>query len=142
MQDFKYISIRFLLFIWQLPQALLGLIILSFLKEKTIVAQRHHNTCYISPYFQGGISLGPIAIMGSYFKDKPADIAHEIDGHTVQSKILGWFYLPSVGLCSLLHAWLYDRKKSCYYDYWTEKWANRCAGVNVNEKCKLYLKEN
>lgn len=115
-----------LLYVWQLPQNLLGLLFLLFIRneKKHILAG---VTFYQSSTFPGGISLGQYIIMG-YATEK--DVKHEF-GHCIQSKILGWFYLPIVGLLSLLHAWIHDCKAigKTYYHYWTEKWADKLAGV-------------
>lgn len=84
----------------------------------------------------GGISLGPFAFVSSY-SNKPEVIAHETDGHTVDSKIFGPLYLFIIGVPSILWAWLYDNKKHCYYDFYTERRANRFAGLVVGKYCKL-----
>ena len=127
-----------LLCIWQLPQLIVGLVMWPFLGKKKLVADRHFNFCWKGSRMSGGISLGPIAYVSE--RSGPATIAHEVDGHTVQSKILGWLYLPLIGLESLLWAWLYNPKKHCYYDFYTEKSANYFAGLEVNEYCGLQFK--
>ena len=87
----------------------------------------------------GGISLGPIAYVSE--RSGEETIAHETDGHTVQSKILGPLYLLVIGIESFLWASFYDYKKHCYYDFYTESWANRCAGLTVDDKCRLRFKK-
>ena len=115
-----------LLYLWQLPQNLVGLLFLLFIKGEV-----KHNLAdiefYTSARFPGGISLGKYIVMG-YATEKR--VRHEF-GHCIQSKILGWLYLPIVGLCSGLHAWLHNCAKhgKTYYHYWTEKWADRLAGI-------------
>ena len=51
---------------------------------------------------------------------------HEF-GHTIQSRILGPFYLPFIGLPSIGHAgaWNLFGQEWNYYDFYTESWANR-----------------
>lgn len=127
-----------ILTIWQLPQFLISLVMLPFLGKKKLVADRHFNFCWKCDRMSGGISLGPFAFVSPNSGD--ATIAHETDGHTVQSKILSWLYLPIVGIFSLVHAWLHDSSKSCYYDYWCEKWANNCAGLKTDKYCRLKFK--
>lgn len=129
-----------LLCIWQLPQLLVGLVMWIFLGKKKLVADRHFNFCWKGEKMSGGISLGPFAFVSE--RSGAETIAHEIDGHTIQSKLLGIFYLPSVGICSLIHAWLYNPQKSCYYDYWCEKWANNLAGLETDSKCRLKFKNS
>lgn len=127
------------LIIWQLPQFLISLVMLPFLGKKKLVADRHFNFCWMAEKMQGGISLGPFAFVSPGLCSAES-IAHEVDGHTVQSKILSWLYLPIVGIFSLIHAWLHDPSKSCYYDYWCEKWANNCAGLKTDKYCRLKFK--
>ena len=115
-----------LLYIWQLPQNLLGLLFLLFIRneKKHILAG---VSFYQSPTFPGGISLGQYIIMG-YVTEKK--VRHEY-GHCIQSRYLGWLYLIIVGLPSLLHAALHDCRGigKTYYHYWTERWADRLAGI-------------
>lgn len=114
----------FLIYIWQLPQNLLGLLFLLF-----IGGEEKHSlngiTFYYSSRFSGGISLGRYIILGS---KNEKSVKHEY-GHCIQSKYLGWLYLIVIGLLSLIHAWLCRCKKHSYYDFWTEKWANKLGGV-------------
>lgn len=117
---------KVLLYIWQLPQNLVGLLFLLFIRGE----EKHSLygiTFYTSKRFRGGISLGKYIIMG-YATEKK--IKHEY-GHCIQSKKLGWFYLLVIGLPSLLHAWLHDCEKEgkAYYHFWTEKWADNLVGI-------------
>lgn len=117
-----------LLYLWQLPQNLLGLLFLLILrpdrKEQAGVVFHH------SPRMRGGISLGDYIIVGDHYTD--ADLWHE-EGHRLQSLLLGWLYLPVVGLPSLVWATLYGRVIKAtpggYYRFWTEKWADRLGDV-------------
>lgn len=128
-----------ILSIWQIPQLLVGLVMWIFLGKKELVADRHFNFCWKAKRMLGGISLGPISFVST--REGEEGIAHEVDGHTVQSKLLGWLYLPVIGLPSLIHAWFYERGESCYYDYWCEKWANKFAGLETGEDCRLRFKD-
>lgn len=117
------------LYLWQLPQHLLGLSILLIIKGEAKHSFKDIIYYYYDP-FPGGISLGNYMIIGEHWSKS---IKHEF-GHSIQSKILGWFYLPTVGICSGLHAATYEwrLKKgwvSSYYDYWTEKWADKLGNV-------------
>lgn len=132
-----YYIVYVLLVIWQLPQYTVSLIMWPFIGRKGKIAERHFNKCYSATKMYGGISLGPIAYVSRYFLDFPADIAHELDGHTVQSKILGPLYLFVIGIPSIIHAWLYNPKKKCYYGFYTEKWCNKLAKIHEDEKCQL-----
>lgn len=127
--------VRILLFIWQLPQFIVALVMLPFMGKLKAVASRHNNWCIEASNMVGGISLGPICYVSpNSSKEK---VAHELDGHTMDSKILGPFYLLLIGIPSILWAWLYDPTKHCYYDFYTERWANRHAKLKVVNGCHL-----
>ena len=93
---------RFLLIIWQLPQTLLGLLVLAFVKPEAGIIM-HGKLFLFSEKFRGGMSLGEIILFRS--RDcKESDMRNHELGHSRQSEILGWFYLPVIGLPSLFHA--------------------------------------
>lgn len=126
MEKFKQI----VLWIWQLPQNLVALVMLLILQGET----RHRLGSirfYFLKIFPGGITLGEYIIVGTR---QELTVRHEF-GHVLQSRYLGPLYLPVVGLCSLLHAWLNgvigccDRHPEGYYHFYTEKWADRLGGV-------------
>ena len=127
-----------ILCIWQLPQLIIGILMAPFVGKKTLVADRHFNFCWRGTNMNGGISLGPIAYVSEISKEPT--IAHETDGHTVDSKIFGPLYLLIIGIPSILWAWSYDSKKHCYYDFYTEKRANKFAKLKVTESCRLKFK--
>lgn len=81
----------------------------------------------------GGISLGPFAYVSK--SSGYATIAHETDGHTTDSKLMGPLYLFIIGIPSLLNA-AFDFTK-CYYGFYTEKRANRFANLEVTDRCAL-----
>ena len=135
-RSFLWWIIFILLCIWQLPQFLVAIVMLPFLGHKVKVADRHFNFCFCAKRMSGGISLGPFAFVSEY-SNTPEVIAHETDGHTVDSKLWGPLYLFVIGIPSILWAWLYDYKKRCYYDFYTEKRANRFAGLVVSDRCRL-----
>ena len=119
-----------LLFLWQLPQNLVALIILLFSKTEGVIAYR--NYCFALktklPQKAGGVSLGSFALISPSNAHDENTIRHELDGHTVDSKIFGPLYLLVIGLPSIIHLLHYDGRKN-YYDFYTERWANRHAGM-------------
>ena len=133
-------AVFILLCIWQLPQLLIGLIMWPFLEKKRLIADRHFNFCFEGENMSGGISLGPIAYVSKYMSKHTECISHELDGHTMQSKYLGPLYLFIIGIPSILWAWLYNPKKHCYYDFYTESWANNFANLDVDKFCNLKFK--
>ena len=116
---------RTLLYIHQLPQNLVG-VVLRLIHKGT---DTEYNDALVrrSQTMQGGISLGRYIIVNRYASRKT--IMHEY-GHCRQSQMLGWLYLIVVGLPSILHAAICRCKRHSYYDYWCEKWADKLGGVN------------
>ena len=119
-----------LLFVWQLPQNLVALIILLFSKTEGVIAYR--NFCFALktklPQRAGGVSLGSFALISPSNAHDEETIRHELDGHTVDSKIYGPLYLLVIGLPSVLHLLRHNGSKN-YYDFYTERWANKHAGL-------------
>lgn len=117
-----------LLFLWQLPQNLVGLLLRLIYKgydDKTngIIVRR-------SLKMSGGISLGRYIIVNQFSRDKT--INHEI-GHCKQSMYLGWLYLLVIGIPSIVWAGLYGSiikpTTNGYYKFYTEKWADKLGNV-------------
>lgn len=125
-----------LLYIWQLPQNLVGLIMLLFMKPYTSKEKYRGITYVVSKKMSGGISLGNYVILSSYYKDKVRHHKtwdHEW-GHARDSRMFGPLYLIVIGLPSLIWAWMYGTViKSTYngyYKFYTEKRADRLGGVD------------
>lgn len=116
--------LKVLSYIWCIPQNLLGLLFLLFIR-----GEERHTLNGISFYyakdFRGGISLGRYIILGD---KRERSVRHEF-GHCIQSRMLGPLYLIVVGLPSLIHAWLCKCDDHSYYDYWCERWADKLGGV-------------
>ena len=124
-----------LLFIWQLPQNILGLLVILF------TGARKWNPFYWrSDRGRFGVSLGCFIVLGA-LSDKYirwSSIKHE-RGHQKQSLYLGPLYLLLVGLPSvcrnlwdrLFHKqWSSDKRERWYYSRYPENWADRLGGVN------------
>ena len=125
-----------LLYIWQLPQNLLGLLLIAFYKPERMHTMENGNQIYFARRMKGGISLGKYSIVnvGHYRHDineslKRDTVRHEAIGHAKQSRILGWLYLIVIGLQSALHAALCKCRNHNYHDMWFEKWADKLARV-------------
>jgi len=125
-----------LLTIWQLPQFLVAVVMLPFIGKLKLIAERHYNFCFVGEGMSGGISLGPFCYVSPYLTGD-THVAHELDGHTVDSKIWGPLYLFVIGIPSLLNA-MYDFTE-CYYDFYPERWANKHAGLATDNRCNLYF---
>lgn len=123
-------ALQIILWIWQLPQNLLGLILRLFYKGDRY--DFRGVTYIITRDFPGGLSLASTVFLNTYLPEVPQDWLHEY-GHTRQSLYLGPLYLIVIGLPSLLWA-TYRKiaKKSGpdYYAFYTEKWADNIGKVN------------
>lgn len=110
---------KILMWIWQFPQNIIGLLLLLFNK-----GEKKHNlndiTFYYDDNFPGGITLGEYILVGS-----KTVVRHEF-GHVLQSRILGPLYLFVIGIPSIVHAAINKyigcckRHKEGYYHFYTE----------------------
>lgn len=127
-----------LLYIWQLPQNIVGLVFMLFLlpfskKEKNY---RGDINVYVSKKMRGGITLGRYIFLDSIYGniDRYKETWDHEWGHTRQSRMLGPLYLLVIGLPSICWAGLYGTKlfpykRNGYYVFYTEKWADKLGGV-------------
>lgn len=121
----------FALWIWQLPQNLVGLLFLLFIRGE-VKHRLGSIKFYYANTFPGGITLGEYIIVGT---KRELTVRHEF-GHVKQSRILGPLYLLVIGLPSAIHAWLNGMLRCCeksiygYYHFYTEAWANKLGGLN------------
>ena len=142
MKKFLNIIKEIALWIWQLPQNIVGLIVLAIMGYEKVLTAENGNKVYFSARMSGGISLGKYSIISKYYirshmTDKAIldlDVTrHEALGHGTQSRYLGPLYLPVVGLQSIIWAGLYGfvipYTTNGYYKFWTEKWADKLGGV-------------
>lgn len=125
--------IKVLLFIWQLPQNLTGLVVLLIhyicghkpKKETkyrvTVYKAKHVNNC--------GVSLGNFIFLDSDVGHSQNDYKHE-HGHQIQSKYLGPLYLLVIGLPSVIGNIIWSNTRSFdYYRQPWELWADKLGGV-------------
>lgn len=123
---------KFLLYVWQLPQNLLGLAVIFFSKARF---RTYNGNPYYATERCFGVSLGKYVIVYRYADGMSTTLRHEY-GHQRQSLILGWLYLPTIGLFSALGnlvdivAHKNHRKGCWYYKQPWEWWADKLGGVN------------
>ena len=120
-----------LLFLWQLPQNILGLLYIFISKgEYQYCSGDVHIFTTASKY--GSVSLGNFVFVSVRSSNLQYTLAHEM-GHAIQSKYLGPLYLIVIGIPSFLWALSrrYSRKlrNKDYYSFYTEKWANQLSGL-------------
>ena len=105
----------------QLPQLILGWIIAWKKQPKHKIGK---VKIYITEF--EGMSLGNYIFVNPEIPEGTWILRHEF-GHTIQSRILGWLYIPLIFIPSLLW-WIIINKLGpeyykYYYDFYTEKWA-------------------
>lgn len=124
---------KFFLYVWQLPQNVLGLAAIHFLKPNKSYTLDNGVEIHYSKLLSGGISLGKYVVLASFYWRQTMEdslkrdtVRHNAVGHTRQSRILGWFYLPvmAVSLCITKM-----RGKKSKYNWGMERWADKIAGV-------------
>lgn len=122
-----------LLYLWQLPQHIVGLLLVWWYKP-TRTHKAGDVTIYYSHLIKGGISLGNyIIVHDGHYRKHLADswarttVRHEY-GHSYQSLYLGWLYLFVIGLPSLIWAAFCNDKKK-YYKFYTERCADKIMGI-------------
>ena len=127
-------------YIWQLPQNLLGLILIAFYRPERKHVLDNGVEVHYATRMKGGISLGKYSIVNTchYRKDvneslKRDTVRHEAIGHAKQSLMFGPLYLLVIGLSSIVWAGIYGSlvpyTRNGYYTFWTEKWADKLAGI-------------
>ena len=127
--------LRRLLFPWELPQVLLGIMFLIALKKRTTSLEHYEaSSVYFVKGFPGGISLAFLIFLNSDEQGKSRAVKHEY-GHTRQSLFLGWLYLFIVGVPSIFRAVIWNNFKldsEKYYEGFPENWADRLGKVNIH----------
>lgn len=125
---------RVFMYLWQLPQNILGLILLLYFRRFSQSRNWMEGdvSVFVCDAMRGGVSLGCYIFLDRFFAELDGEtLSHEL-GHCKQSKMLGWLYLPVVGLPSIIHASFYKydpANPNGYYDFWTEAWADKIGGV-------------
>lgn len=140
---------KILLWIWQLPQHILGfLLLLGFKLTKSIEETTMHKNVkiyWVRHKSFPGISLGEFIIINKMLKERnpedpyydPHVAAHEY-GHTLQSRMLGPLYLLIVGLPSITQNIISSillklgkpKFAKNYYNRFPENWADKLGNVN------------
>jgi len=116
---------------WCLPQTLLGLLWYIYIR---FIISRHYDKsykykdAYLTEYYylHSGVSLGYFI-----FSSGLETITRHEYGHYKQSLILGPLYLLVIGIPSFIWSIIYSKSyfKYSYYDFYTEKWANKLGNV-------------
>lgn len=116
--------ITVLLFLWQLPQAIIGFFVWLFylctgqIRDIRFAGHVFYISLVANPGTSEGISLCPIIF---YKPENPNTLKHEY-GHYLQSLKWGWLYLPIVAVPSVQNGILaYWQIKCGTYTGWYNK---------------------
>lgn len=130
-----------ILYIWQLPQNLVGLIVLAWLSlRKRVFTHVRPDwakgaTLYYVDGFDGGLSLGRHIFLNSKYINRDGLMELHEYGHTRQSKMFGPLYLFVIGIPSAIWAVCWGAKKNNpqpYESFYTERWADELGCINRN----------
>ncbi len=129
---FKWIT-----FIWQLPQHLLGLAMIAIIKPESKTTYKS-ATIYMMDKNNFGISLGDIIILNKRWSSSSPDLIPHEYGHTIQSHMFGPLYLLVIGLpsitqniiCMMLKRMGKPKMWENYYKRFPENWADKLGGVD------------
>jgi hypothetical protein len=120
-----------LLFMWELPQNLLAIALI--IQHKGIKRIDNKKLSFVvrtkSDYNHRGaraVSLGRIIIASGVLHKNSSIMKHEY-GHSLQSLLLGWLYLPLIGFFSYGNNFFWRKTwqgKKDYYNLFPERWAD------------------
>ena len=120
-----------LLWIWQLPQNIIGLIC-TIHRYKKIECDTNSGekvtVYYHKSWWRSAVSLGNYIIADNLYGRNSEMVNHE-HGHQLQSRILGPLYLVLIGLPSLIGNLVYRVHRFSYYKQPWEAWADKLGGV-------------
>ena len=119
-----------LLFIWCLPQNILGLFVFLFTKIQGAKSQSYNGTVLTRWRYSSGVSLGQFIFVSE--RASGNTIKHEY-GHYVDGNCLGPLYLFLIGIPSIIWAGCFRKYRiehnKSYYDFYTESRADALGGV-------------
>lgn len=131
---------KVLLWIWQLPQNLVAVIILLIHHKEVQKVESFQYPVWVIPSWDSwgaGVSLGDYILLAPKHVSLTT-VKHE-HGHQIQSTYLGPLYLIVVGFTSAICNNLWDRlfhkqwkvkdRIKWYYSRFPEKWADELGGV-------------
>lgn len=138
------IVLLILSFIWQLPQNIVALALLLVWRKRNLISSYKGCYAYTVYNFSAGVSLGNFCFVGRFYEEALDAlypyVLHEMKGHGYQSRLLGPLYLIVIGIPSFIHAKL-CKNNDLYYNFYTEKWANKIAGIYYNIKYGILMKK-
>lgn len=136
----KFLILPFL-FIWELPQNVLGLMVFAVMKIRKKITKSEldaHRLFIETP--NTGVSLGWLVFWtpaGNRFSHLTNDCRMHEYGHALQSAMLGPLYLLVVGIPSIVRVFYskwyykkYGRGWKNYFNGFPENWADKLGGIS------------
>lgn len=120
--------VSFLLWLWQFPQNYIAFLIYGCLGYLCYYGGKYNGkNLIITEYILSNFSLGDYIFALPNSTDK--SLKHDL-GHSYQSQLLGWLYIPVIAIPSVLHNLVHYiayklGKEWDYYSFYTEKWADK-----------------
>jgi hypothetical protein len=126
------------LVIWQLPQVLIGLLVLILFRNKEVYTNPYNHISVWKVNHKGlfgtaCFSSGPIIFVTPNASDEI--LKHET-GHSKQSVLTGWLFNLIISIPSICLFWykrIKKKDKKWYYSYYPENWANKLGGVDTSK---------
>lgn len=136
-----------LLVLWQLPQIIIGLIMLAIFRNKTTYTNPNNGVTVWNincnhAFGNACFSTGPMII--TCCKDVDEDTLKHETGHSAQSLRLSWLYHIIISIPSICLYWyrrIKKKDKEWYYDHFPENWCEKLA-MTDRYKTKLKIKLN
>ena len=129
-----------LLWMWQLPQNILGLALWGIfrMQKRVVTVSNYDYYPYVviwTNHAVFGVSLGKYVFVGKQAIETKTTVPHEI-GHCKQSERYGPLYLLIVGIPSVIRnirlprrPGMWADRQRWYYSGWPEKQADKLGGV-------------
>ncbi len=142
MKPYIHSFLQIFVWLWQLPQVIVGCLWCIIARPRYLYS--HHHVHLFTCRFGGGVSFGPMAFYDERHREGLLSrdprvmpyLCHEY-GHSMDSRLWGPLYLLVIGAPSGVHLWVRrwfkDRwpRLENYYDFYTERRANKKAGLEV-----------
>ena len=133
----KLLNVLFnaLLAIWQLPQIILGLIMLALFRNKTTYTNPNNGVTVWNinsgkTFGTACFSTGPVIVTCDGAQD---DILLHETGHSKQSIYLGIFYHIVISIPSVCRFWykrIFKKSQEWYKSGYPENWADKLGGLS------------
>ena len=134
---FLTILVNFFLAIWQLPQIIVGIVMLALFRNKTTYTNPNNGVTVWNinsgrVFGTACFSTGPIIVTCEGVKE--STLLHET-GHSKQSIYLGPLFHIVISLPSICRFWyrrIFNKSMKWYHSGYPENWADKLGGVRTD----------